>query len=108
MATKTQYTCDVCGKLKGTTNHWYVLFIGVGKIVIWPWKDAHQPGALHICGEACLLKKISERLGRESFAAVETGAPMASAETIGAAFRRIGEAVDAGIADINNELEVAR
>lgn len=71
MATRIQYTCDVCGKPKGATNHWYALLITKEAMTVWQWWQCHQPGTLHICGEACLLKKISERLGRESFAAPE-------------------------------------
>lgn len=75
MATTTQYTCDVCGKPKGATNHWYALVITKREMTISQWGFCQQAGELHICGEACLLKKISERLGRTSFAAVE---PMAA------------------------------
>jgi len=65
MATTTQYTCDVCGKPKGATNHWYALVIYKQLINVWLWSAGYaQSGALHICGEACLLKKISERLRR--------------------------------------------
>lgn len=72
MATQTQYTCDVCGKPKGATNHWYALTIERFVMKVWPFGVGHDiAGALHICGEACLLKKISERLGRESFALPE-------------------------------------
>ena len=76
MATQTQYTCDVCGKPKGATNHWYALCIERDAMTLWQFSVGRlQQGALHICGEACLLKKISERLGRESFALPE---PMAA------------------------------
>lgn len=73
MATQTQYTCDVCGKPKGATNHWYAICIRPAGMTIWQFHAGYaQPGALHICGEACLLKKISERLGRESFSLPES------------------------------------
>lgn len=71
MAASTLYVCDGCGAHKGTANHWYVLHLQVNTIQIYQWfgNAITTPGALHYCGEACLLKKISERLGRSSFAA---------------------------------------
>lgn len=70
MAAELRYRCDVCGVQKGAANHWYTLQLGVDLMQIRTWRTGHvEPAALHICGERCLLTKISERLGRESFAA---------------------------------------
>lgn len=70
MAAELRYSCDVCGVQKGAANHWYTLQLGVDLMQVRTWRTGHvEPAALHICGERCLLTKISERLGRESFAA---------------------------------------
>lgn len=63
--------CCRCGVRKDSANHWYVLLISRDAMHIHQWTDAstNAPGAKFFCGEACLSKAISERLGRESFAA---------------------------------------
>ncbi len=75
MAAELRYSCDVCGVQKGAANHWYVLCISTQSMHIHQWIDEAVivPGGLHICGERCLITKISERLGRESFAADAPG-----------------------------------
>jgi len=70
MAASTVYVCDGCGVQKGTANHWYMLLLERRSMTLMKWEcnPVAVPAALHYCGEACLLRKISERLGRASFA----------------------------------------
>jgi hypothetical protein len=72
------YRCDgqLCEQTKGDTNHWWKLYVyenrTAGFLVI-PWATPPFSGLrqdlkaercieLHLCGEACLQKKISEAL----------------------------------------------
>jgi len=58
-----EVSCDVCGKVKGATNHWFLASINTPSIVILPlrieWaKDSYK--RVVICGQGCLSKWISE------------------------------------------------
>lgn len=63
MSYQTTFTCDVCGRVKGETNHWFVALHPVG---IWfgPWSEnrARQPKSVHLCGETCACIHLSEFL----------------------------------------------
>lgn len=62
MAASMQYTCDHCGKSKGSANHWFLLNVAGLCIQIRPWSGLMSPdaaGARHICGEGCLTAEIS-------------------------------------------------
>mgnify|MGYP000859625897 CR=1 FL=1 len=69
MAANLVYTCDVCGTRKGAANHWHALTVAKESMTLWKWYNSHQPGALHLCSERCVMLAISARLGRASFAA---------------------------------------
>lgn len=78
MAITQQYVCDGCGKHKGSANHWYVLLVARDLMQIRTWSTGVvMPGALHMCGEGCLQRAISARLGRASFAADAEGVDLA-------------------------------
>jgi len=57
MSTIQQVICDQCGKLKGEANHWKYLYIAGGD-----FSSTCIPDSAYydFCGEACLLKRISE------------------------------------------------
>ena len=77
---KTIYTCDVCGRTKQETNHWYQLaqtppvyrhLVGaisvtgtIFMLVEWgcPTPDGFTI-TQHLCGAECVMKKLSEYLG---------------------------------------------
>ena len=63
MTTET-VTCDVCGAVKGATNHWYLLRLTGDDegVVIEPHSTQKLSGDLDVCGKPCAIKKISERL----------------------------------------------
>lgn len=70
MAKLFTFRCDVCGKVKGETNHWFVLLLMPRKIEVLQFEENwSKPGALHVCGSGCAMKRISERMSSESFAA---------------------------------------
>ena len=61
----TVYMCDVCGKVKGKVNHWWVVCLGAGdplRMVILPWTDASavHDDFIHLCGQECVHKKLDE------------------------------------------------
>ncbi len=61
------FVCDVCGAVKGTTNHWWKVEIESNNTLImsqWTMMG-DRPKVSHICGEACALKKVSEFMGRK-------------------------------------------
>lgn len=60
------YTCDVCGVIKGESNHWYKIRI-VGAFHTYTWsctkEGASEPDErIHVCGRACAQKKYEEWL----------------------------------------------
>jgi hypothetical protein len=61
---KEIFTCDVCGAEKKEANHWWMAQISSRQFLLWPWDTgARDKGILHLCGEACVLKRLSEFLG---------------------------------------------
>jgi hypothetical protein len=61
------YCCDVCGKDKGETNHWFAVWaINEMEFRVLPWQEAVEASSLekcqHICGEECLHKRLSQWL----------------------------------------------
>lgn len=65
MAQKTQYTCDVCGTPRQKSNHWYIVDDSWPVIItVRPWNDSIAGGSsLHLCGEVCVMKKLSATVG---------------------------------------------
>ena len=72
MARKEQITCDVCGAQKQDTNHWFVVVsgdTGTGVVTDQQYRDLIEkvpPFVITVdcCGEACVLKKVSELIGK--------------------------------------------
>jgi hypothetical protein len=64
------YKCEVCGKQKEPTNHWFVLRVfgeeSRGLMQIEPWSEtaAEQEGAFHLCGQEHAIQKVSEFLSK--------------------------------------------
>lgn len=77
MARAVTYTCDGCGAVKGTTNHWfsaygYAINAGAGDrgrittlisgsegFAVVPFDEAKDN---HFCGEQCVLKAVAAAL----------------------------------------------
>ena len=64
------FNCDICGKQKGSVDHWWLAWIDNYKpheaatqrqmLKIFPWENmlAHDATAKHLCGQACLQKLV--------------------------------------------------
>lgn len=83
MSLTTKISCNRCGIEKGFVNHWFAILdtqalVMLDKtmlrdlIVIVPLTDKVPKHAVHLCGAACALKEVSERL---STLAAEVSAP---------------------------------
>lgn len=77
MSRDEAFRCDVCKKVKGEANHWFLAVVVIagdgifgtpGMLAIGPWtKDgALYPLMTHLCGEQCAQKKLSEFLSRRA------------------------------------------
>lgn len=62
---KQSVSCDVCGVEKGATNHWLAISTNDnGKALVEIYHaDENQQGNFDLCGEACVMKKVSELIG---------------------------------------------
>lgn len=61
MSHQPAFHCDVCGKKKEASNHWWIAFQVTG-FGIWPWDSdlARHENATHLCGEGCAAKLMSK------------------------------------------------
>ena len=59
-------SCDVCGREKGQTNHWFVACEQAGELRISDWasRNRSKPGAKHLCGQTCLHKLADDFMAR--------------------------------------------
>lgn len=66
MSRAVQITCDVCGKQKQESNHWFTIAAESPRkftIMAGTISDERKEGDSDLCGEACVLKKVSELIG---------------------------------------------
>jgi hypothetical protein len=77
-----QFTCDVCGKQKGETNHWLLLLPPVDPgydkhddamtvFALVPWHDglAQELNVRHLCGAGCAAVALDRTLNPQPEAA---------------------------------------
>ena len=68
MSAKTVYQCDGpnCSEQRKETNHWFVMTTIPGAVGIYEFeKNAAMPKdepRLHLCGQACVQKKVEQWL----------------------------------------------
>jgi hypothetical protein len=63
MSQEITYRCDVCKKPKGEANHWFLARRNAsGNLTfgVWSLGDAREENTIHLCGEQCVQKKVSE------------------------------------------------
>lgn len=70
MAWDVSFTCDVCGKKKGTANHWWMLSHAdcpcdeddqePQRFSIMPWsiESSRNPEMRHLCGKGCAMQAL--------------------------------------------------
>jgi hypothetical protein len=63
------FTCNICGKAKGSVDHWWVAWVETvspsdveepkPKFQLLPWSElmARHPEVSHLCGAGCALKE---------------------------------------------------
>jgi glutathionylspermidine synthase len=71
------FNCDICGKQKGNTDHWWLAWTekysphtdapAREMFKVYPWENmmAHDADAKHLCGQACLQKLLDRWLNAE-------------------------------------------
>lgn len=63
------YVCDVCGTEQAGTNHWFAIGVEDRKLLrLVPLAEAGRIAGLgytvlHMCGEACVIRKVNEYVG---------------------------------------------
>ncbi len=65
------YKCNECPAIKDEGNHWFLIFIVSGVIQVhrrWNEEAAKGDGAIHLCGDACVIKFVSRSLGTKEAA----------------------------------------
>jgi hypothetical protein len=66
---KEQVICDVCGKLKQDTNHWFVITVidngdKMRSVILTTGSERNNTESIDLCGESCVLKKVSELISK--------------------------------------------
>jgi len=72
MAKRTVYTCNVCGKDKLKTNHWWIAYVSSAPgFMLSPWSDslAENEEVKTLCGQECLIKAVNEWMQKQQKAA---------------------------------------
>ena len=62
MALTQQITCDVCTKVKGEANHWFLFSSRDREITFEPWDGGTIEYKSHVCSEACCVTVLSRTL----------------------------------------------
>ena len=71
MAFDIKITCDVCGTMKKDTNHWFVLVQNKTSVTVFTSAPDGVSSPIprikgtDCCGEACVLKKVSELISKQ-------------------------------------------
>jgi hypothetical protein len=59
------YKCDVCGTVKGESNHWYIGSFDPAAFNIYPWEGERRGDWIkHICGQQCAQKFLENWLSK--------------------------------------------
>ena len=86
MPREVTYKCDICGTIRGPSNHWFCAWIYIPTVIpsieIKPFdeKDMDYSGIKILCGEACVHKFISQNLAALHTSAARSDAPHVDVE----------------------------
>lgn len=72
MSFTEKFSCNVCGKERGASNHWTLAVVDERGLALYPWKDsdARLEGMQHLCGRSCVQRLIDKALDSTPFAVV--------------------------------------
>src|SRR3954468_15684293 len=77
------FTCNICGKAKGSVDHWWIAWVESvqpsdvespkPKFQLLPWSElmARHPDVVHLCGAGCAMKETERWMTGVSEAARE-------------------------------------
>jgi len=70
MVWDVSFTCDICGKKKGDSNHWWMFVLGDvpcfdegqpgQRFTLLPWNfaESRNPEMRHLCGQGCAMQAL--------------------------------------------------
>ena len=61
-------SCEVCGVLKGASNHWFRVVATDRSLMIMPWGQQlymQAENEKHLCGDVCIGKLVQDWLGKQ-------------------------------------------
>jgi hypothetical protein len=75
------YKCDVCGRIKGETNHWFRIDTGVSGLELNAWGVIPPtPTSVDLCSDQCVIKIVQKWLTKQ---AISSGARYPETRTAG-------------------------
>ena len=76
MSIETKCFCDMCGAVRGATNHWFMVGSLPGAIVVKRWESSKFASAqIHLCGQKCVHALLDRWLTTGSLDANLGGVP---------------------------------
>jgi hypothetical protein len=81
MVWDVSFTCDVCGRKKLESNHWWMLTLGDvpcfeegqprQRFTLMPWNKAESgnPQFFHLCGQGCAMQAMERFMNHGSIVA---------------------------------------
>lgn len=62
------FNCDICGVMRGPSNHWILAWrdIAYGRIHFSPWDRqlAEDSAFIHLCGETCAATHLTRYISK--------------------------------------------
>ena len=74
------FTCDICGRKKGDSNHWWMFVLGDvsccdegqprQRFTVLPWNSAESRNAEthHLCGKGCAMQALERFMTNRTIA----------------------------------------
>jgi len=78
MVWDVSFTCDICGKKKGESNHWWMFVLGdvpcfdegqpSQRFTVLPWNfaESRNPEMRHLCGQGCAMQALERFMTNQS------------------------------------------
>ena len=72
MSIETKCFCDMCGAVRGATNHWFMVGSLPGAIVVKRWESSKFASAqIHLCGQKCVHALLDRWLTTGSLSPIQ-------------------------------------